>query len=109
MSDFSAAAHALDPDRLPLEQLMNRIVFTVLPAAQRNTPVRTGNLRRSETAVVEAAGKRGIVGTNVSYAPMVHSRVPFFELGAEDAADQVAQYLLEAGLAFLGGVRSAVS
>lgn len=108
MSDFTAAAAALDPGNLPLERLMSKIVFTVLPASQRETPVRTGTLRRSETAVVEAAGTRGVVGTNVEYGPAVHARVPFFERGLAASRETIDQLLEAAGMAYLGGVSGAV-
>jgi HK97 gp10 family phage protein len=39
--------------------------------AQAVVPVRTGTLRRSLHSVFEAGGLRGIVGTNLQYAPMV--------------------------------------
>jgi len=50
---------------------MNRSVQRVLTDVKKGTPVDTGRLRSSMTGVVEGRGSeiRGIVGTNVSYAP----------------------------------------
>lgn len=54
------------------ERLMSRLVLTVEAEAKRQVPVRTGTLRRSITSVVESAGERGRVGTNLRYALWVH-------------------------------------
>lgn len=62
--------------RAMLPQIMQRIVLTVEAQAKRNSPVVTGNLRRSITSRVEGAGERGVVGTNVVYAQAVHDGVP---------------------------------
>jgi HK97 gp10 family phage protein len=51
---------------------MSRAVLTVEAAAKRESPVKTGNLRRSITSRVERGGDRGIVGTNARYARAVH-------------------------------------
>jgi hypothetical protein len=80
-----------------LEPMMQRIVLTLLAASQESTPVDTGTLRRSLTTHVEPGGLRGQVGTNITYAPFVHKRVPFFSEAIESTADQVERTLLEAG------------
>jgi hypothetical protein len=51
---------------------MSRLVLTVEAEAKRQVPVRTGTLRRSITSVVESAGERGRVGSNLRYALWVH-------------------------------------
>lgn len=98
------AANLLDPARLDTYRLMSRITLTVQRNSQRVTPVRTGNLRRSETTRVERAGERGVVGTNVRYARAVHRRRPFFTQGLEASRDTIADLLQEAGVEFFSGV-----
>ena len=61
---------------LDMREPMTRIVLTVEGKAKRVTPVDTGTLRRSITHRVESAGERGVVGTNVEYAPIVHDGAP---------------------------------
>jgi phage gpG-like protein len=102
-SELDRAADALAAGNLPREQLMRRVTLTVQAAAQRVTPVKTGNLRRSLTSRVEAAGERGIVGTNVVYARPVHRRKPFLEQGLANSRDEIDRLLKEAGEQFLGG------
>lgn len=51
---------------------MQRAVLTVEAQAKRESPVKTGNLRRSITSRVERGGDRGVVGTNAKYARAVH-------------------------------------
>ena len=81
--------------------LMTRVVLTVLPYAQRETPVDTGHLRRSETTAVESDGLAGYVGTNVEYAPFVHKRMPFFETGLRASRSAVMAELQKAGDKYL--------
>lgn len=57
-------------------QAMQRAVLTVEGAAKRETPGRTGNLRRTLTSRVEQGGNRGVVGTNAVYARRVHEGFP---------------------------------
>ena len=83
------------------EPLMQQILYAALGPAQRETPVRTGNLRRSETTRVEAGGLRGYLGSNVVYAPFIHARVPFFELGIEQSEADRQRLLEAAGDAYL--------
>jgi hypothetical protein len=52
--------------------LMRRLTLIVEAEAKRQSPVRTGNLRRTITSRVEQGGDRGIVGTNARYARAVH-------------------------------------
>ena len=85
-------------------KLMSRIVLTVEGNSKRVTPVRTGNLKRSETTRVEDGGNRGIVGTNASYARYVHDGTrrmaarPFFEQGMAASRDTIDKMLEDAGL-----------
>lgn len=51
---------------------MSRAVAVLERQAKIETPVKTGNLRRTITSHVEAGGNRGIVGTNARYARAVH-------------------------------------
>jgi hypothetical protein len=53
-------------------EAMTRAVLAVEAQVKRETPVRTGNLRRSITHRVEQGGNRGVIGTNASYARAVH-------------------------------------
>ncbi|HEU4328066.1 MAG TPA: hypothetical protein VFS21_33325 [Roseiflexaceae bacterium] len=103
--DFDAAAAALDPGNLDLVRLMSRIVLTVEGGSKRETPVRTGHLRRSETSRVERAGERGVIGTNVKYAPFVHRRVPFFRLGLATSRATIDDMLAETGQQFFSKVK----
>lgn len=87
----SELAAKLDPAAFVAkrERLLQRILFIAQANSQRNTPVRTGTLRRSETTRVEQSGTVGFLGTNVIYAPFVHARVPFFRMGIEDSQSQI--------------------
>ncbi len=86
------------------QQLMSRIVLTVQGNSQRVTPVLTGTLKRSLTSRVEAAGDRGIVGTNLSYARFVHGGTrymrarPFIEQGMVASRDVIEGLLEKAGV-----------
>lgn len=55
-----------------LMEAMQRSVLLVEGNAKRETPVKTGNLRRTITSRVEDGGRRGVVGTNATYARPVH-------------------------------------
>lgn len=93
------AAERLSPQAFQalVEPAMQRITLIALANSQRRTPVRTGNLRRSETARVEAGGLRGFVGTNVVYGPFVHRRVPFFRQGIDDSRSAIEHELQKLG------------
>jgi hypothetical protein len=103
--DLKAAADALDPAGLqtPLAKAMTRIVVAAEGNVRRVTRVRSGTLRRSWTHLVEATGKRGIVGTNVAYAPFQRND-PLGE-GWDQTKTELPAILGEAGAAFLGKVR----
>lgn len=86
------------------ERLMQKVVLTALRHSQPLTPVRTGTLRRSETTRIEAGGARGFLGSNLNYAAFVHERVPFFEMGIDEAKPEIEQLLQEAGDQFWGAI-----
>lgn len=77
----------------PRKRLMSRVLLIALANSQRNTPVRTGTLRRSETTEVIGDGTGGVLGTNVVYAPFVHARVPFFQKGVDDSRGAIEREL----------------
>lgn len=83
------------------EPLMQRIVLLALREAQSETPVKTGTLRRSETTRVESGGLRGWLGSNLIYAPYVHARVPFFQLGIDRSQAERQRLIQEAGDAYM--------
>lgn len=80
--NFDLIAGVLNPAHLQALQkdLMQRVVFTVEGNVKRVTPVRTGNLRRSITGQV-LKPTEGVVGTNLVYAPLVHRRNPYMDIG----------------------------
>jgi len=102
--DELAAKLKAHPFSAARETLMNRVVLTVLPFAQRATPVRTGTLRRSETTRVESGGLRGFIGSNLVYAPFIHRRVPFFQMAIDDSRADVQKVLEKAGDDFFKAV-----
>jgi HK97 gp10 family phage protein len=94
MSTPAQIAAKLSPARLALKmtEAMQKAVLIAEAGSKKRTPVKTGNLRRSETSRVQGSGMRvqGIVGTNVIYGPFVHNGTrrmkarPFFEQGLSD-------------------------
>lgn len=58
--------------RQELTTAMQRIVLQGEAYAKREAPVKRGTLRRSITSRVESGGRRGVIGTNLSYARPVH-------------------------------------
>ncbi len=85
---------------------MHRITLLALRESQSRTPVKTGNLRRSETTRVESGGLRGFVGTNVVYGPFVHQRVPFFAQGIDAARPGIEGELQKLGVEWAAKVAS---
>lgn len=96
---------------------MQRIVLIAEGNAKRNAPVKTGNLRRSITSSVEDAGTRGIVGSNVVYARIVHEGAsargsrgrgraaqPFIRQGIEDSRDEIERELKAAAERYFDSV-----
>lgn len=97
--DIAAKANA-HPFSESREQLMTRVTLLALRSSQPLTPVDTGLLRRSETTAVEVGGLRGWIGSNVVYAPFVHARVPFFEMGIDAARPEIDRLMEETGDAY---------
>lgn len=102
--DELAAAIRAHPFAAVREPLMQRILFAALGPSQRATPVRFGTLRRTETTRVEPGGLSGFLGSNLIYAPFQHARIPFFELGIEQSANERQRLLTDAGDAYLAGL-----
>lgn len=82
--------------------LLGRVVFTVERAVKLNTPVVTGTLRRSITGEVERVD-RGVVGSNLIYAPIVHRKKPYLEWGLDEAEPAIEQLLEQIGNEFVKG------
>lgn len=95
--DELAARLKAHPFAAVREPLMAKITLLALRHAQPLTPVRTGHLRRSETTRVEMGGLRGWIGSNVVYAPFVHARIPFFQMGIDAARSEIQKALQESG------------
>lgn len=71
--DFTRVANQLTKlVRSTKHQAMSRVVLQGEALMKRETPVKTGTLRRSITGRVEQGGNRGVIGTNLSYARAVH-------------------------------------
>lgn len=89
---------------LDKQKLMSRIVLTVEGQTKPNTPVLTGNLKRSITTKVENSGERGIVGTNAPYARFVHDGTrrmaarPFITQGLAASRGTIDSLLEAAGV-----------
>jgi|SRR5581483_11854347 len=95
---------SLDPRRFEAlkRSLMQRVLFTVEAEVKKVTPVRTGNLRRSIASELISVD-RGSVGTNVIYAPIVHRRNPYMEIGLDNAEPKIEQLLDELAVEFMSG------
>jgi hypothetical protein len=95
----------LDPVKLQTElvRLMSRIVITVESNTKRETRVLTGNLRRSWTHEVQASGERGIVGTNVTYAPYQKNKP--LTAGLDASSDEITALLKAAGINYFSTVQ----
>lgn len=89
-------------DTFPLPRLMTRIVILGEGRVKLRTHVRTGNLRRSWTHAVETTGERGVIGTNVVYAPFQRNE-PGRE-GIEDAHPEIQRMVGEVVNAWMRGV-----
>lgn len=89
-SSFDLAAGVINIAHLRAQQkeLLQRVVMTVEAEAKKVTPVRTGTLRRSVTGAVRGV-QEGVVGSNLVYAPIVHARTPYLELGYDAAEKQI--------------------
>jgi hypothetical protein len=89
-SNFNLAAGIVNINHLHTLQreLMQRVVFTVESSAKKETPVKTGHLRRSVTGAVRGV-REGIIGSNLIYAPIVHRKNPYLERGYNNAGSQI--------------------
>lgn len=115
MSTPAQVAAKLSPALLEvkLHQSMQKAVLIAEGASKKQTPVKTGNLRRSETSRVQGGGMRiqGIVGTNMQYARFVHNGTrrmkarPFFDNGLAASRGQIVSVLQDAAASFLAGVK----
>ena len=89
-SNFSLAAGIINIQHLRTlqKELLQRVVFTVESSAKKETPVKTGHLRRSVTGAVVGV-TQGIIGSNLIYAPIVHRRNPYLERGYNNASSAI--------------------
>jgi hypothetical protein len=89
-SNFNLAAGIINIAHLRSlqKELMQRVILTVESSAKKVTPVRTGHLRRSVTGVVRSVVE-GVIGSNLVYAPIVHRRNPYLEIGYDNAESQI--------------------
>lgn len=101
VAGFEYVLRLLNPERIAaLEtKLMQRIVLRVEAHVKRVTPVKTGNLKRSITSRVQSP-TRGVVGTNVSYAPTVNRRNPFMLNGYANSKPEIQAEIAKAAIAF---------
>lgn len=81
--------------------LMQRIVFVVEGSVKKVTPVRTGHLRRSVTGNVVSA-VQGVVGSNLIYAPIVHRRNPYLQIGLDNAGSSIDKIFADFGAQWAG-------
>lgn len=90
------------------ETVVKGMALIVSRNAKKNTPVLTGTLRRSITARA-LSPTRGIVGSNVRYAPFVHNGArgragrPFLRQGLEQSRGELEDFLRDFGIELLEG------
>ena len=88
---LDAFARAIQDDA---EKLLGKMGHAALARSMKRTPVRTGDLRRSETTRVER--DRAFLGSSKEYAAYVHNGTqfmparPFFEEGIQEAIPEMA-------------------
>lgn len=97
--DPAALAAQLDPEGLGRDAAtaLQRMLYIAEGGIKRRSPVVTGRLRRSHTGQVIEVGRKGVVGTNLIYAPSVNRKRQYFEQGLTDV-----QGLIDAEAAALG-------
>jgi len=64
-----------DSQRVEGRELITRITTIALASVKRETPVKRGTLRRSETYEIDSP-QQGHIGTNLKYARAVHEGLP---------------------------------
>lgn len=90
-------------------ELITKITFIAEGHSKEETPVDTGNLRRSENSRI-VSDEEGRVGTNVEYARWVHDGTarsapnPYFTRGLERTRPEVEPLLKAAGEKITGAV-----
>lgn len=96
--NFDLIAGILNPAHLQAlqKEFLQRVVLTVEANVKAVTPVRTGHLRRSISGRVYTPTE-GLIGTNVVYAPIVHRRKPYLEIGLHNSEGQISGFLAELG------------
>ena len=82
----------------PLKKAMEKATLIVTRDAKIYSPVDTGRLRASITPEVVASGKtvKGIVGSNVLYAPFQESRKKYLYRGLVENAQRIYQIFADA-------------
>ena len=98
-------AAQLSPERFGKSkiELLQSLVLIGEAAVKRRTPVRKGTLRRSITGRVLSI-HLGAVGTNLSYGPSVHRRIPFLTDGLNDARPEMERAAAAAGETFFASI-----
>lgn len=97
-SNFDILAGILNPAHLEALQkdFLRKIVLTVEGNVKKVTPVRTGHLRRSITSQL-ISPLEARIGTNLVYAPVVHTRNPYMDIGLAASEGQIDHYAAELG------------
>lgn len=91
-------AGILNPAHLEALQrdFLAKVVLTVERNVKAVTPVRTGHLRRSITSQVTSP-LEGRIGTNLSYAPIVHLRNPYMDKGLAASESDIDHFTADLG------------
>jgi len=90
-------------------ELVTKLTFIAEAKSKEETPVDTGNLRRSENSRI-VSDTEGRVGTNVEYARWVHDGTdrmapnPYFTRGLEKTQVEAEPLLSAAGKSIVGKV-----
>ena len=77
-----------------IQNAMRDIGYMGLKSIQDKTPVRSGNLRNSETYTVSR--DRITWGATAAYADIINDRYEFMEEGIEEIKDDIANLLVNA-------------
>jgi hypothetical protein len=92
---YASAMKAAAKEVASPTDLLTRIAILVEGAVKRNTPVLTGNLRRSITHRVE--GHAAYVGTAVVYAKFVDDKQHYMQAGLDQSQSQIKQLVEDFG------------